>query len=63
MSLGRLHLQRLLVIMPFLQARLVRMKPALVAALAEDVERSAERMIWLREALPGADIESILSQR
>jgi hypothetical protein len=58
------RLADLLIIMPFLQARLVRMKPALLAALATDVVKTAERVIQLKNMLdPGANIESILSQR
>jgi hypothetical protein len=57
------RLADLLIIMPFLQQRLVRMKPALLAALATDVAKTAERMINLKNMLDGANIESILSQR
>jgi hypothetical protein len=58
------RLTDLLVIMPFLQPRLVRMKPALLAALAADVVKTAERVITLKDMLnDGANIESILSQR
>lgn len=58
------RLADLLIIMPFLQPRLVRMKPALLAALATDVVKTAERVIQLKNMLDdGANIESILSQR
>jgi len=58
------RLADLLVIMPFLQPRLVRMKPALLAALATDVVKTAERVIQFKNMLDErANIESILSQR
>jgi hypothetical protein len=58
------RLADLLIVMPFLQPRLVRMKPALLAGLAADVGKTAERMVTLKNMLDeGANIESILSQR
>ena len=57
------RLESLLTVMPFLQARLVRMKPALLAALAADVEKTATRIVQLQNILSGGNMESILSQR
>jgi hypothetical protein len=57
------QLERLLVLLPFLQTRLLRMRPALIAALAEDVDRTAERIIALKDALPGVNIEAVISGR
>lgn len=58
------NLTQLLVIMPFLQARLARIKPELLAGLASDVETTASRILSLKvDLIPGADVESILHQR
>jgi hypothetical protein len=39
------------------------MNPALLGALAADVDVVAQRLITLRTLLPGADLGSIVSQR
>ena len=57
------NLTNLLVIMPFLQARLTLMKPELLADLAKDVTKTATRMIELRTMIPGGNVESVCSQR
>ena len=56
-------MQELLAVLPFLHDRLVRMRPKLLAALAQDSQQMAGRVIFLRELLPGADLICILSQR
>lgn len=57
------RLQRLFTLMPFLQARMLRMQPKLLAALAAQPQVVAARMIELRGLLPGASVEAVLSQR
>ena len=55
--------QRLLAVAPFLQQRLIRMRPKLIAALAADPERVAARLIALRALLPGADVAAVAGGR
>lgn len=57
------RLTDLLVIMPFLQSRLVRMKPELLASLASDVSKTANRIIELKMMIPGVNMEAVCSQR
>ena len=57
------RLQRLLTLLPFLQDRMLRMQPRLLAALAADPERVAGRLIELKSLLPLADVAAIARQR
>jgi hypothetical protein len=56
-------IQELLVVLPFLKDRLVRIKPALLAALAQDAHQTAGRVIALKNLLPRADLVQILVLR
>lgn len=49
--------------MPFLQDRLPRMRPKLLAALAADPDRVAARLIQLRSLLPAADVAAVAAVR
>lgn len=55
--------QRLLVACPFLQQRIVRMRPKLLAALAADPDLVATRLVELCGLLPGADVAGIACAR
>lgn len=57
------RLADLLVIMPFLHSRLVRMNPELIAGLAKDITKTANRIIELKLMIPGANMEAVCSQR
>ena len=57
------RLQRLLTLLPFLQPRIPRMQPRLLAALAADPEGLASRLIQLKVLLPAADVGAIVTQR
>ena len=56
-------LQRLLTLMPFLQRRLLRIQPKLLAALAADPDLIAARLIQLKTLLPAADVAAVAGQR
>lgn len=49
--------------MPFLQDRLLRMSPKLLAALAADPALIAARLVELRALLPGADVAAVAGGR
>lgn len=55
--------QRLLTLMPFLQDRLLRMSPKLLAALAADPGLIAARLVELRALLPAADVAAVAGGR
>jgi HPt (histidine-containing phosphotransfer) domain-containing protein len=55
--------QRLLYLMPFLQPRLLRIQPKLLAALAADPDLIAARLIELKALLPAADVAAVAGQR
>lgn len=56
-------LQRLFSLMPFLQQRMLRMQPKLLAALAADPDRVAARLIELKAMLPAADVAAVVGGR
>jgi len=56
-------LQRLLVLLPCLQGRILSLKPQLVADLVKDADALAARLIQLREWLPKADLQAVLGSR
>lgn len=56
-------MQRLLYLMPFLQPRLLRIQPKLLAALAADPDLIAARLIELKALLPAADVAAVAGQR
>eukprot|EP00887_Chlorella_sp_A99_P005790 scaffold1.g5790.t1 len=59
-----LGIQRLLVLMPFLERGLLRLPPRVLGGLAADPERAGRRLIALRAELPPtADVAALLSQR
>ncbi|KAL4431202.1 hypothetical protein ABPG75_006458 [Micractinium tetrahymenae] len=57
------RLQRLLTLMPFLQDRLLRMSPKLLAALAADPSLVAARLIELKSLLPAAAVAAVAGGR
>ena len=58
------NLAELLILLPFLQKKLVVLHPVLLGQLVKDVPKTAAQIIALHQMLPeGSNIESILSQR
>ncbi|PRW58273.1 ER lumen retaining receptor isoform B [Chlorella sorokiniana] len=57
------RLQRLFTLVPFLQERMLRMQPKLLAALAAEPEQLAQRLVELKTLLPQADVAAIVAQR
>lgn len=55
--------QRLLTLMPFLQQRLLRIQPKLLAALAADPDLVASRLVELKMLLPAVDVARVAGQR
>jgi hypothetical protein len=54
-------LRRLAILLPDLVPRLPSLKPALLAALASDLDRVAANLVGLRAALPGADVAALVT--
>lgn len=60
----REKLTTLVTLMPFLKSKFPRMKPKLIAALADNTSNIARRMIALKDILPPkTDITAVLAER